>query len=238
VSPRLLDLFCGAGGAAVGYHRAGFDVVGVDIKPQPNYPFEFVHTDALTLLERLVNGGWFGRSNDGQYSLSHFAAIHASPPCQEYSSAGKAAKVTLSKTYPDHYEPTRDLLTACELPWAIENVTAAPSRSGVLLCGSHFGLPIVRHRLFETRDLILSPFVCAHVADAITVTGHSPQQWLGGRRKPVPRATYQAAMGIDWMPVRELVQAVPPAYTEWLGHQLLQHIERQARDLAVQDRGR
>lgn len=209
----------------MGYHRAGFEVIGVDCELQPNYPFEFVHTDALTLLERLVNGGWFGRSNNGQYSLSHFDAIHASPPCQEYSSAGKAAKVTLAKTYPDHYEPTRDLVEASGLPWAIENVTAAPSRSGVLLCGSHFGLPIVRHRIFETRDLILSPFVCAHVEDAITVTGHSPQQWLGGRRRTVSRARYEAAMGIDWMLVRELVQAVPPAYTEWLGGQMLEQLK-------------
>ncbi len=211
--PRLLDLFCGAGGAAMGYHRAGFDVVGVDVKPQPNYPFEFVQMDAIEAARQVAIGG-----------LGGFDAIHASPPCQEYSSAGKANKVTLGKVYADLYEPTRDLLEQTGLPWAIENVTAAPSRSGVLLCGSMFGLPIQRHRYFETSELLLSPFVCNHAPDAITITGHSPQRWLGGARKTVPPAEYQAAMGIDWMRVRELVQAVPPAYTEFVGAHLMDQV--------------
>jgi DNA (cytosine-5)-methyltransferase 1 len=196
-------------------------VVGVDIKPQPNYPFEFVEADALDVLSP---GTHFGG-----YVLSvQFDAIHASPPCQEYSSAGKASKVTNGSVYADLYGPTRGLLGQTGVPWAIENVTAAPSRSGILLCGSMFGLPIVRHRIFETSHLILSPFVCDHVEDAITVTGHSPQRWLKGARKTVPKSEYETAMGIDWMKVSELVQAVPPAYTEFIGDQLLQHVRRAA----------
>jgi DNA (cytosine-5)-methyltransferase 1 len=214
--PRLLDLFCGAGGAAMGYHRAGFDVVGVDAVWQANYPFEFVLGDAL----QFMDGGWWLSPGEG----APFDAIHASPPCQEYSSAGKANKVTLGKVYADLYEPVRDMLEATGLPWAIENVTAAPSRSGVLLCGSMFGLPIQRHRTFETSELLLSPFVCNHSPDAITITGHSPQQWLGGSRKTVPRDVYEAAMGIDWMLVRELVQAVPPVYTEFVGAHLMEQV--------------
>jgi DNA (cytosine-5)-methyltransferase 1 len=208
-------LFCGAGGAAMGYHRAGFDVVGVDIRLQPNYPFRpFVKADALEVLSDWDNHG----------SLHDVAAIHASPPCQEYSSAGKANKVTLGTTYVDLYEPTRELLERTGLPWVIENVTAAPSRSGVVLCGSMFGLPIWRHRTFESSHLLLTPAFCAHAPDAITVTGHSPQQWLGGTRKTVSRERYEAAMGIDWMTTAELVQAIPPAYTEYIGRQLLDQI--------------
>ncbi len=211
MKPRLLDLFCGAGGAAMGYHRAGFDVVGVDNRPQPNYPFAFMQSDVFRwgVLER----------------VGDFHAIHASPPCQEYSSAGKANKVTLGTTYVDLYEPTRELLEQTGLPWVIENVTAAPSRSGMVLCGSMFGLSIQRHRTFESSHLMLCPAHCNHAPDAITVTGHSPQRWLGGARKTVPRSEYEAAMGIDWMTTAELVQAIPPAYTQLIGEQLLQHLE-------------
>ncbi len=219
--PRLLDLFCGAGGAAKGYQRAGFDVSGVDNRPQPRYCGDrFLEGDALAALRVLLNGNTIC----GGLGLTSFAAIHASPSCQEYSSAGKANKVTLGKVYADLYEPTRDLLEQTGLPWAIENVTAAPSRSGVLLCGSMFGLPIQRHRYFETSELLLSPFVCSHAPDAITITGHSPQRWLGGARKTVPPAEYQAAMGIEWMRVHELVQAVPPAYTEFVGAHLMDQV--------------
>lgn len=225
MKPRLLDLFCGAGGAAKGYQRAGFYVVGVDNRPQPNYcGDEFVQADAIDYLGNFVH-------LSDMLGLPYFDAIHASPPCQEYSSAGKANKVTLGSTYPDLYAPTRELIKQTGLPWVIENVTAAPSLSGVVLCGSMFGLPIQRHRTFESSELMLSPFVCNHVPDAITVTGHSPQRWLRGARKTVPRTEYEAAMGVDWMLVSELVQAVPPAYTEWVGHQLLQHIASRAREL-------
>ncbi len=207
MKPRLLDLFCGAGGCTKGYQRAGFEVWGVDNRPQPNYCGDhFMQADALeTPL-------WF---------ICGFDAVHASPPCQEYSSAGKANKVTLGTRYVDLYEPTRELLERAGVPWVIENVTAAPSRSGMMLCGSMFGLPIQRHRTFESSHLMLCPSHCDHAPDAITITGHSPQRWLGGARKTVPRAEYEAAMGIDWMTTAELVQAIPPAYTELIGGELL-----------------
>jgi DNA (cytosine-5)-methyltransferase 1 len=130
--------------------------------------------------------------------------------------------------YADLYEPTRELLIQTGLPWVIENVTAAPSRSGVVLCGSMFGLPIWRHRTFECSHLLFAPGFCNHAPDAITVTGHSPQRWLGGTRKPVSQDEAKAAMGIDWMTTAELVQAIPPAYTELIGHQLLQHLQATA----------
>lgn len=191
----------------MGYHRAGFDVTGVDLHPQPRYPFRFWQMNALGL---------------ELWVLSAFDAIHASPPCQYYSSAGKAAIVTYGERhYMDLYAATRGLLEASRRPWVIENVPAAPSRSGVLLCGSMFGLPIERHRIFESSMLILNPYACDHQPDAITITGHTPQRWLGGKRQGVLRETHQAAMGIDWMTVRELVQAVPPAYTEFVGRELM-----------------
>jgi DNA (cytosine-5)-methyltransferase 1 len=215
VRPRLLDLFCGAGGAAMGYHRAGFDVVGVDNRPQPRYPFEFVQDDALEYLDHV-------HPVAGMAAAPRFDAIHASPPCQAYSVLRRANP---GAEYPDLVAPTRELLEQTGLPWVIENVTAAPSRSGVVLCGSMFGLPIWRHRTFESSHLLLTPAFCDHQPDAITVTGHSPQQWLGGSRKTVSRERYEAAMGIDWMTTAELVQAIPPAYTELIGQQLLAHLE-------------
>src|SRR5512139_314282 len=145
--PRILDLFCGAGGAAVGYHRAGFDVVGVDINPQPNYPFEFVQADALWALQQLQVGSLL------DYHLSDFDAIHASPPCQRYSTATKRNGTELE--HPDLIGPTRELLQATGLPYVIENVVGAPLRDSILLCGSWFalgadGYRLKRHRLFET----------------------------------------------------------------------------------------
>src|SRR5665213_3193952 len=131
--PRLLDLFSGAGGAAVGYHRAGFEVVGVDIKPQPHYPFEFRQKDALWVLE--------GETMEG------FDAIHASPPCQAYSKARKLQGLR----HPDLIASVRELLLAISLPYVIENVPGAPLRNPVLLCGEMFGLGVRRERLFETN---------------------------------------------------------------------------------------
>ena len=207
--PRILDLFCCAGGAGMGYHRAGFDVVGVDLYPQPNYPFPFHQGDALEFL--LAHG-------------HEFDAIHASPPCQAYSETQRLR----GNDHPELIPPTREALMALGLPWIIENVTAAPSQSGIVLCGSMFGLPIQRHRTFESSHLLMLDRHCDHKPDAITVTGHSPQRWLGGARKPVAPEVYQAAMGIDWMLVRELVQAIPPDYTEYVGAQVLDLIREPA----------
>jgi len=221
----LLDLFCGAGGAAMGYQRAGFDVTGIDHRPQPRYCGDrFLEGDAMAALRALLRGNTIC----GGLGLDDFAVIHASPPCQEFSSAGKAAKVLWGAEYPDFYAETRKYLIRTGKPWIIENVTAAPSQSGIVLCGSMFGLPIQRHRTFESSHLLMLDRHCDHKPDAITVTGHSPQRWLGGARKPVAPEVYQAAMGIDWMLVRELVQAIPPDYTEYVGAQVLDLIREPA----------
>lgn len=214
--PRLLDLFCGAGGAAMGYHRAGFEVVGVDIKPQPNYPFEFIQADALEFV------GAFG----GLYD-----AIHASPPCQAYSQSTLGQR-NAGKEYVDLLGPTRKVLEAYRAPWVIENVPNAPMRADVILCGSQFGLPLVRHRWFEFSERptfeLLAP--CSHDRMAITVTGRgTPSYVRKSREKAGIARNYQPkevgeAMGTPWMTRLECSQAIPPAYTEFIGQQLLRAI--------------
>lgn len=228
--PRLLDLFCGAGGAAVGYHRAGFDVVGVDIRPQPNYPFEFIQGDALALLESII-------VDAAGPPFLDLAAIHASPPCQAYSVLRRA---NIGAEYPDLIAPTRKLLDATGLPWIIENVPGSPTRHLTVLCGSMFGLgsnsrQLRRHRNFETNFPLLSP-PCTHDGEAIGVYGGGPvgrYTFENGAKKDYynRRGGYQGtaaekaeAMGIDWMNGREINQAIPPAYTELVGAQLLAHI--------------
>jgi len=223
MKPRLLDLFCGAGGAAVGYHRAGFDVVGVDTNPQPNYPFEFHRGDAIATLEA------FATYQTVAYPLGHFQAIHASPPCQDYSRAMRH----LSGDYPRLIDPVRDLMEAAGLPWVIENVPGAPiptqstldGRHGVELCGSMFGLRVYRHRLFETSFPLAAPRSCDH-----TVLAMNPHNQAGrdriyeefGRQDPDP--IWNAEMGVPWMTRYEGREAIPPAYTEYIGTQLLAHI--------------
>jgi DNA (cytosine-5)-methyltransferase 1 len=223
--PKLLDLFCGAGGAAMGYHRAGFDVVGVDIEPQPRYPFEFVQADALKFLNRMI-----GEAVD-------FDAVHASPPCQAYSVLRRANP---GAEYPDLVAPTRELLEATGLPWVMENVPGAPLCPSIVLCGSLFGLgsgkrQLRRHRLFESNILLMQT-ECRHQGEAVGVYGGGPTgryTFENGVRKGLKgrRGGYQGtmderreAMGIDWMTSKELNNAIPPAYTEFIGQQLLQHI--------------
>ena len=216
--PRLLDLFCGAGGSAVGYHRAGFDVVGVDIEPQKNYPFEVVQDDALLVLQM-----WERHDR----AWGPFDAIHASPPCQAYSTTASLH----DSTHPDLYVKTRELLEATGLPWVIENVVGAPYRSGIILCGSMFGLRVRRHRNFESSVVMMRP-ECRHdlSPDPIDVTGTGGASDIertgngGIHRKPRNLLDAQDAMGIDWMTRRELSQAIPPVYTEFIGQQLLQHL--------------
>jgi DNA (cytosine-5)-methyltransferase 1 len=213
--PRLLDLFCGAGGCSVGYERAGFDVVGVDIKPQPNYPFEFHQADALT------------------FPLDGFDAIHASPPCQAHSSIAKQQRTRRPGAYehPDLVDETRRLLQATGLPYVIENVLSAPLRNHIMLCGSSFGLNVRRHRLFECSFPVMAPS-CAHhwqqprfrsldkrhngLATVVGVHGHINYAGEAELRS--------AAMGIDWMAQDELAQAIPPAYTEHIGGYLMAEI--------------
>jgi DNA (cytosine-5)-methyltransferase 1 len=227
--PRLLDLFCGAGGAAVGYSRAGFEVVGVDIEPQPNYPFEFIRGDALApFVQHLIDR-----------SFDTFDAIHASPPCQAY--AGLAAK---DGRHPDLIPPVRDLLRNTGLPWVIENIVGAPLLQPVQLCGSMFGLHVRRHRLFETTFSVMTPS-CQHNGQEIRAYYGKPG-WLawkpGGAqvqakgRKPLLRGSVEQApedMGIDWMTWDELREAIPPAYTEYLGRYLLEEVNRIKKGVSV-----
>jgi DNA (cytosine-5)-methyltransferase 1 len=203
MKPRLLDLFCGAGGAAMGYHRAGFEVVGVDIVPQPNYPFEFHQHDALSVLRTHIWGP--------------FDAIHASPPCQAYSWSARR----WDKERADLVAPTRDLLQTIGLPYVIENVVGAPLVHPIRLCGEMFGLGVIRHRLFESNVPMVEPAHTRHrgtVKDGtyVTVAGHGGDN-IKGRGS---RGAKQSAMKIYWMSDEELNQAIPPAYTEWIGYHL------------------
>ena len=213
--PRLLDLFCGAGGAGAGYAAAGFDVVGVDLEPQPRYPFEFWRGDALEVLVAEGRG---------------FDAIHASPPCQRYSSLTRRHGASRVDGHPDLVAPTRDLLVELGLPYVIENVPGAPLRSPVMLCGSMFGLAgtvagerrqLRRHRLFESPLLLYPPGPCAHDGGrTIGVYGHPGGKSARDRVRFGGSSSWREAMGISWMRVPELAEAIPPAYTEWLGRQL------------------
>ena len=213
--PRLLDLFCGAGGAAMGYSRAGFEVVGVDIEPQPHYPFEFWQGDALEFLTAEFPDGCMGR----------FDAIHASPPCQAYTQAALSQR-NAGKVYPDLIAPTRELLEQTGLPWVIENVPGAPMRPDIKLCGCQVGLELRRERWFETSwhgHVMLSPHHHPHAVPS--VVGHGTPTWVREQLGYNPTiADYRASMGIDWMNRDELSEAIPPAYTELIGHQLMQHI--------------
>ena len=223
--PRLLDLFCGAGGAAVGYHRAGFDVVGVDIAPQPHYPFEFVQGDALTLLRQWAEGAW---PPPPLGHLSTFDAIHASPPCQGYSRMRHLPWLK-DKNYPLLIEPVRDLLVITGLPYVIENVEDSPLQRaqglmgihGVLLCGTMFGLPIYRHRPFESNVALVQPNHGPHrhiiKASRMMSTRARVSSWERASRK-------QDVMGCGWMTQHEVAQAIPPAYTEFIGAQLIRHL--------------
>jgi DNA (cytosine-5)-methyltransferase 1 len=221
VRPRLLDLFSGAGGAAVGYHRAGFDVVGVDVAAQPRYPFEFHRADALA------------------FPLDGFDAIHASPPCQHFASI---TSVRGSQgNHPDLIAATRARLIAAGCPYVIENVPDARSslREPVMLCGSAFGLPLKRHRYFESSVWMMSPG-CAHGMHRkrYRIRQHGREMdtafcyVFGGGQAGQPVAAWREAMGIDWMTVDELSQAIPPAYTEHIGGYLLTAVNGDARAAA------
>jgi DNA (cytosine-5)-methyltransferase 1 len=219
VKPRLLDLFCGAGGAAMGYHRAGFEVAGVDINPQPHFPFEFVQMDALDVLLD-------DPADPELWDLLSFDAIHASPPCQAFT-AYRRRGGGVGDGYPDLVATIRDHLKSLGIPYVIENVPGAPLDNPVQLCGSSFGLDVRRHRLFETNWLLMAP-PCAHGLQAPRFTPASNRANLrktvevGVRR--IPLDVQQRAMGVDWMTLPELSEAVPPAYTEWIGRQLLDHV--------------
>lgn len=216
LKPRLLDLFCCAGGAGVGYAKAGFDVVGVDIKFQPNYPLRFIQADVLNL------GGAF---------LEQFDAIHASPPCQSYSDLAK--RNGNAHEWPRLIDPIREMLVRSGRYYIIENVEGAPLINPIVLCGTMFkGLRVIRHRLFETNFPVLVPPHGRHplchtfdkrkahfgktdeMRDFVSVNG-------GGNCSV---AAARDAMGIDWMTKNELNEAIPPAYTQFIGEQLLEQM--------------
>jgi DNA (cytosine-5)-methyltransferase 1 len=208
--PKALDLFCGAGGVSQGLHRSGFDVVGVDLHPQPRYPFPFIQADAAAI------------------SLRGFDFIWASPPCQRFSDLAKRNKN--AHEWPDLIEPMRKLLKKADALYVIENVEGAPLVNAVMLCGTMFpGLRVLRHRLFEANFPIVAPPHGKHpkvhtfdkrkahfgktneMVDFVQVTG-------GGN------CTLRAArdaMGIDWMGKNEINEAIPPAYAEHIGRAAL-----------------
>lgn len=202
---KLLDLYCCGGGAAKGYANAGFEVTGVDITPQPKYPYEFVLSDAIEYVKN---------------NYHKFDAIHASPPCQKFTKAGKEHRKN-GKVYDDFLELTRDTLKEIGIPYIIENVPDAPMENPIQLCGSMFGLKTYRHRLFESNINLVAPSHPTHIAKN-TKMGRAPVEGefiqVVGHFSGVPFA--QQAMGIDWLGQKELAQAIPPAYTEYLGYQL------------------
>ena len=212
MKPRLLDLFCGAGGAGMGYHRAGFEVVGVDLNPQPHYPFEFHQADAI------------------RYAAEHwreFDAVHASPPCQAHSRASSR----WDRAHLDLIPATRGFLEVAGLPYVIENVPGAPLRADFSLCGCMFDLPgLRRERWFETSwsGVVMRP-PCHHTGRTITVAGHpGGSSTRDGDSGFGSKAEWQRAMGIDWMTADELAQAIPPAYTEHIGRQLIAALAERA----------
>lgn len=212
--PRILDLYCGAGGAAVGYYRAGFDVVGVDVDPQPDYPYEFVQADAVAYLA--AHG-------------HEFNVRHASPPCQTHSALTKGNRARgWGDVHRDYVPVTRALLDHVGGPYVIENVQGSTLRRDLTLCGEMFGLDVIRHRYFELGGWTVKPL--PHLPHRGRVAGwrhgvHHDGPYVavygdGGGKGTVER--WQEAMGIDWMTTRhDLAEAIPPAYTEWVGIQLL-----------------
>lgn len=216
---RLLDLFCGAGGAGMGYNRAGFDVVGVDIEPQPHYPFEFHQGDARDF----VAEHW-----------REFDVIHASPPCQGYLNLGGVNRAQgRAYEHPDLIGETRRLLIATGMPYVIENVAdARPQlRDPVRVCGTGLWLPLRRHRLFES-NMPLEGVPCSHARYTV------PRYWTGWRPKGQHRLStvvqvygnaggrdeWPSAMGINWMTPREMCEAIPPAYAQHVGSQFIEQI--------------
>lgn len=203
---KALDLFCCAGGASEGLRRAGFEVVGVDIDPQPDYPFEFHQADAMT------------------FPLAGFDFIWASPPCQAYTLCQRIR----GNEHPDLVAPTRERLIASGTPWCIENVPGAPLINPIELCGTMFGLKTYRHRLFECSYPIDAPPHPDHVARNAKMgrpvrDGEFIQ--VVGNFSNVSFA--REAMDIDWMPRDKLREAIPPAYAEYIGLAARLHIAEQ-----------
>lgn len=221
--PKLLDLFCGAGGASMGYHRAGFDVTGVDKFPQKRYPFQFYEADALDFLCKLGD---------------QFDVIHASPPCQHASIMTRGR--WKDREHPRLIDPVRRLLISIGRPYIIENVVGADLNDPFMLCGTMFSLQtsfeaqLRRHRLFEAPWFSGDVPLCRH--NNIPCIGVHGGGQHPSRRRRNPSAwadpydygivERRNAMGIQWMVGKELNQAIPPAYTEFIGRALLRHMGR------------
>ena len=214
--PKCLDLFCCAGGAGMGYYLAGFEVVGIDIEMQPEYPFEFIQDDAIKFVKEHGH---------------EFDFIHASPPCQHFTKYNNCRK-NLKEKYEDLIEPTRQALIESGKPYVIENVVGAPLLNPITLCGSMFGLDVRRHRLFESNIDLEQP-KCKHEI-------WQPNRYPGGRSRErgnarvlcrgtievgrwnIPIETQKAGMGIDWISnLRKLSESIPPAYTKFIGEQVV-----------------
>lgn len=195
----------------MGYHRAGFEVVGVDIEPQPRFPFEFIQADAMV------------------FPLDGFDAIHASPPCQRFC--------TLKRMYnalphDDLLTPTRTRLRESGLPYIIENVVGAPMQDYIVLCGTAFDLGVDdaelwRHRRFEVEPLIIPAPPCSHKRKPRVIGvygGHGRDRRRKANTQNFTVAQRCEAMGIDWMTGTELSQAIPPDYTEYIGRHLIEYL--------------
>lgn len=206
---KLLDLFCGAGGASMGYAMAGFEVTGIDVKHGRRYPFTYIRGDVRDYLNKDF--------------LNQFDVIAASPPCQTHSST-KHLRVAQGKSTHkiDMIPEVREALIASGKPYVIENVPGAPLINPVQLCGSAFGLKVRRHRLFES-NLELQGTQCFHKEQGkpVGIYGSMRDEIPGGGHtaKTMPEA--KRAMGIDWMIWGELVESIPPAYTKFIGDQII-----------------
>jgi DNA (cytosine-5)-methyltransferase 1 len=218
--PLLIDLYCGGGGAGRGYHDAGFEVVGVDLHPQPGYPYTFIRADALEFCAR---GG-----------LDGFDGAHGSPPCPRFTVLQR--RVETASTHVDHVAALRGHLMRWGGPYVIENVIGAPLKRPIMLCGSMFDLPVEKHRLFESNVPLDRSLRCRHARQARLWPDGFPALRAGrpGRARVVgvygtgggdtkDLDLWRWAMGIDWLDKKALSQAIPPAYTRWIGAQLLAH---------------
>lgn len=208
---KMLDLFCGAGGASKGYADAGFEVTGLDVKHGKRYPFKYVRMSIDDVSLDL---------------LKEFDFIHASPPCQTFSIT-RNLRIAQGKSTDklDWLPYTRDLLLASEKPYVIENVPGAPLHDPILVCGSAFGLKVRRHRLFES-NLPLVGTTCEHKSQGrpVGIYGSMRDQIPGGGRTASTMDEAKFAMGIDWMIWGELVEAIPPAYTAFIGKQIMERL--------------